>query len=350
MKFIHIADVHLGASPDVGNKNGERAKEIWDTFVDILHTCEEEKIEVLLIAGDLFHRQPLLRELKEVRYLFSELSKTKVFLIVSESDYLQEDLYYHDFAWSSNVYPLMGKELECVEIPELGLCVYGLSYWEKEITEDKYENAKAYGRQPYEILLAHGGDKKHIPLQRDKLIDLGYNYIAMGHLHMPKEVLPNFAAYAGSLEPLRPDETGKHGYIRGEFTPKGVESHFVPCAKREYIKETIEVNAEMKVPDLIDKICEIISLNGQENYYLFTLTGERGRDVVFEKQQFLPCGNIIDWVDHTRPDYDMERIMEENEENLLGKFVKSFYGAEPESREEKALYEGVQALLKLKRG
>ena len=40
--------------------------------------CEEEQTELLLIAGDLFHRQPLLRELKEVDYLFGSLTKTQV--------------------------------------------------------------------------------------------------------------------------------------------------------------------------------------------------------------------------------------------------------------------------------
>ena len=46
--------------------------------------CEEEQTDVLLIAGDLFHRQPLLRDLKEVNYLFSTLSHTKVVLIAGD--------------------------------------------------------------------------------------------------------------------------------------------------------------------------------------------------------------------------------------------------------------------------
>ena len=74
MKFIHIADVHLGATPDSSMPWGEaRQKELWGSFKSIIKICNEEKIDLLLIAGDLFHKQPLLRELKEVNYYFSTL-------------------------------------------------------------------------------------------------------------------------------------------------------------------------------------------------------------------------------------------------------------------------------------
>jgi DNA repair exonuclease SbcCD nuclease subunit len=35
--------------------------------------CEKEKTDLLLIAGDLFNGQPLLRELKEADYLLGNL-------------------------------------------------------------------------------------------------------------------------------------------------------------------------------------------------------------------------------------------------------------------------------------
>ena len=77
MRFIHIADVHLGARPDAGPLYSEgRARELWETFEHVLGVCEEERTDLLLIAGDLFHRQPLVRELKEADYLFSELTHT----------------------------------------------------------------------------------------------------------------------------------------------------------------------------------------------------------------------------------------------------------------------------------
>ena len=76
--------MHLGASPDAGAVDPKtRARELWETFEAAVELCEQEQTDLLLIAGDLFHRQPLRRELKEVDYYFSRLSHTKVVLIVS---------------------------------------------------------------------------------------------------------------------------------------------------------------------------------------------------------------------------------------------------------------------------
>ena len=51
MKFIHIADVNLGAQPDRGRIWSDvRAKEIYSTFHRVIEVCEEQKIELLLIV------------------------------------------------------------------------------------------------------------------------------------------------------------------------------------------------------------------------------------------------------------------------------------------------------------
>ena len=44
MKFIHIADVNLGAQPDRGRIWSDvRAKEIYSTFHRVIEVCEEQK-------------------------------------------------------------------------------------------------------------------------------------------------------------------------------------------------------------------------------------------------------------------------------------------------------------------
>ena len=74
MRFIHLADVHLGAQPDLGYPwSRKREEQIWESFRRVIAEAAEEKTDLLIIAGDLFHRQPLMRELKEVNYLFSTI-------------------------------------------------------------------------------------------------------------------------------------------------------------------------------------------------------------------------------------------------------------------------------------
>lgn len=80
VKWIHIADVHLGASPDAGDVYSKvRPQELWDTFAEVIDICEREQMDLLLIAGDLFHRQPLKKELKEVDYYFPDFPGQRLF-------------------------------------------------------------------------------------------------------------------------------------------------------------------------------------------------------------------------------------------------------------------------------
>ena len=47
--------------------------------------------DCLLISGDLFHRQPLMRDLKEVNYLFTTIPNVKVILIAGNHDRIREN-------------------------------------------------------------------------------------------------------------------------------------------------------------------------------------------------------------------------------------------------------------------
>lgn len=79
MKFYHTSDIHLGAVPDgCFPWSKARGEEIYDSFVRLVDQANLEKIDLLLISGDLFHRQPLTRELQVVGELLGSLRKTQV--------------------------------------------------------------------------------------------------------------------------------------------------------------------------------------------------------------------------------------------------------------------------------
>lgn len=351
MKFVHIADIHLGASPDAGNSySGERAKEIWDSLRRVIDVCNEEGADLLLIAGDLFHRQPLLRELKEVNYLFGTLEHTQVVLIAGNHDYLKKDSFYRTFPWVENVHMILEDQIICVELPELELAVYGCSYHAREIPERRLDNALPQRRQKYEIMLAHGGDEKHIPIQRDKLEALGYDYIALGHIHKPQVLVEERVIYAGALEPIDKNDTGPHGYVIGEITDQGCNTQFITAASREYVHLDIPVDKKMTSHSLKDCIRERIEECGIQNIYKIVLRGFRDPDIMFDLEAMDSYGNIIELADDTKPAYDLERLMMQNQGNLLGKYIESLKDYDEESVEYLALCEGVQALMETRRG
>lgn len=357
MKFIHISDVHLGACPDAGAAYSEkRPEELWNTFEYVIRLCGREQTDLLLIAGDLFHRQPLLRELKEADYLFSTLTHTKVVLIAGNHDYIRGDSYYRTFRWSENVYPLFGKEMQCVEFEELQTAVYGLSYHSREIKEPLYNNAVKrgvpYGRQRYEILLAHGGDERHIPVNWKEIENAGFSYVALGHIHKPAEVQKNRIVYAGALEPTDCGDMGPHGFVQGRITEEGTRIRRVYCASREYIRLEVPVCEEDTAGSVKTKIRELKEEYGNKNIYKVVLKGARNSQILFDTGQMIradEAGNIIEMEDRTYPAYDFGKLYRENKDNLIGRYIERFAGCGRESEEYLALCEGVGALLENRR-
>ena len=346
MKFIHIADVHLGARPDAGPLySGGRPRELWETFERVIRVCEDEQADLLLIAGDLFHRQPLVRELREADYIFSELTHTKVVLIAGNHDYIGADSNYRTFRWSSNVFPLFGEKLQYADFPELKTAVYGLSYHAREITGPLYDGIAAAGTEPFEILLAHGGDEKHIPFDRRALERAGFDYVALGHIHKPVILREDQIIYSGALEPVDKNDTGPHGYVKGEITESGVRTQWIPCASREYIHLGIKVSPEDTTGSIRRKIEKQIQGYGNENIYKIVLRGKRDHDVFLDTERMKGGQNIIEILDETSPAYDFEKLYAENADTILGRYIEEFRDCREGSTEYQALCEGVEALL-----
>ena len=235
----------MGARPDAGSAySAKRKSEIWDTFRKVVALCEEEQAELLLIAGDLFHRQPLYRELREADELFGALSRTQVVLVAGNHDYLRKNSYYRTYPWSENVHMILDEEISHVELEELDTAVYGLSYPKREMREPLYEEIQIADPCRYHILLAHGGDEKHLPFRKAVVGGIGFDYVALGHIHKPQALIPDRMIYAGALEPIDVNDTGAHGIVIGILDEQGCRTQFVPFASREYIHLTIEVEED----------------------------------------------------------------------------------------------------------
>lgn len=303
-----------------------------------------------MIAGDLFHRQPLLRELKETDYLFSTLTKTQVVLIAGNHDYIRKNSYYWTYNWSSNVHMILSRDISCIEFEELDTAVYGLSYHQKERQDRIYETVKIDDRCRHHILLAHGGDNKHLPFSKDVVDRLGFDYVALGHIHKPQELIPCRMAYAGALEPIDKNDTGYHGYIQGTISERGCRISFISMALREYVHMDIEVEEDMTGFALRSLIHEMIGRRGAQNIYKLKLEGFKDPEICFDLSSMDVYGNIVEIIDNTKSAYDFVRLLRQNQKNLLGKYIESFQDAEPDSIEYEALCKGVQALLETRRG
>ena len=91
MKFLHTSDVHIGAKFEMlGDKAREHREQLKKTFSKIVEVAIEEKVNLFLIAGDLFDsNNPSPKNIKFVQEKFSKLTaeKIKICLIPGNHDY-----------------------------------------------------------------------------------------------------------------------------------------------------------------------------------------------------------------------------------------------------------------------
>lgn len=345
MRFIHIADVHLGAVPDKGKSWSEkRGEEIGVTFYRLLSEAGKQGVELILISGDLFHRPPLKRELKELSYRLESIAPTEVIFMAGNHDFIGEHSNYRGFEWPENVHFFENEMLDAFYLERLDTWVYGLSYEHREITMPLYDLARPYDEPGYHILLAHGGDEKHIPISHKSLSQSGFDYVALGHIHKPDLIAGNMA-YAGALEPIDRLDIGEHGYVYGEITEKGTRIRFCPLSCREYRNLILESDTDMTEGEMLDWLLQQLVIEGREHIYNVTLTGYRDPDIVYDLNKLSELGNIVSIKDETLPWFDFERIYNENADNLIGLFIQKVYQIPmDEKRRERILSYGLQAM------
>lgn len=358
MKFLHMGDVHLGAEPESGTGLGPvRRREVWDAFRDVIELCEREQVDLLLLPGDLFHGQPLLREVKEVDYLFRSLTKTQVVMSAGNHDCLLPSSHYYDVTFPDNVTFLMDTKADSVYLPGLNTEVFGLSYEDRQISEARYDAISISTPEHINILLAHGNilcNDKSIPIHRGVIEAAGFDYVALGHLHNRFEISERMA-YSGSLEPLNRGETGAKGYIIGEISKEGHDPsklywEFISHAKREYISLEFIVTVTTTELSLCGELFSEMREQGLQHMYLVKLVGTRAKEIIWNPESIATIlskrgANVVEVKDGTVPDFQVDRLREEQQDTLVGRFIACMDRVEDRELQKMALQYGLQALL-----
>ncbi|MEG0962358.1 MAG: DNA repair exonuclease [Lachnospiraceae bacterium] len=356
MKFIHIADVHLGAKPDKDKPWGEaRARHSWQAFTEVITKAEETQTDLLLIAGDLFHRQPLLLELKEVNYQFSRLTHTQVVLIAGNHDYLNPNSYYRTYVWVPQVHVLKKEEIDYVELPMLRTRVYGLSYWHRELPKPLYQNIEMEEGSFINILLAHGGDEKHIPFRVNDFQKKSFDYVACGHIHKPMQFVEHRVVMAGALQPIDCNDTGEHGFFQGEISQDSCRVTFHPLSYCEYVPLSLKITGENTSSGIEEFVASRIQQSPKHQLFKVILNGFWDVNAPIDIKGIEMLNRVVQVISQCRPEYDIERLKIQYEDQLLGRYIKTLEEKAQNAQKEgtqneiiqKALYYGVEALLEV---
>lgn len=200
MKFAHFADCHIGSWRDPKLRDTST-----NAFSKAIDKCIKEKVDFILIAGDLFNTSfPRLDNLKTVVCKFKQLKDLNipVYVVPGSHDYSPSGKTILDVLEEAGLFVNVFKgsvengklKLNFTIDKKTGVKITGIlgkrgalekTYYEKLITE----NLEA--EKGFKIFLFHSGidelkpkEMENIISQPLSLLPKGFNYYAGGHMHI----------------------------------------------------------------------------------------------------------------------------------------------------------------------
>ena len=309
MKFVHIADMHFDSPftglSNTGNLGDIRRLEQRKAFKKIMDYIKQNKIEYLFIAGDLYENEYIRKSsIEYINRLFQEIENTKIFISPGNHDPYIKGSYYQDFQWSKNV-QICKNPWEILESEKID--IYMTAFTNFYENQSIIEKIQIKNPSKTNLLLTHcdlngkqdeNGFSYH-PILESKLNALGFDYVAMGHIHKTNFVPNKKVVYPGSTISFGFDETGEHGMVVGELNGKNLTTNFVKLDDRLFTKCELTVDNFPSKEDLVEKINNLKW--DTMNLYEIILTGNRQFEInTREILSLIEQENILKIKDNTR--------------------------------------------------
>ena len=344
MRFIHIADMHfdtpfsfLGEKENLGDI---RRIEQREALKKIIEYILEEKIPYLFISGDLYDQKYVKKTTIEyINSLFKTIPETKIFIAPGNHDPLLKNSYYNNFTWNDNVY-IFNSEIGLYEFEDVD--IYGFGFDDFYCNSFKVEDIKIKNKEKLNILILHGdidaskiGENLYNPVTNYELSNLGFDYIAMGHIHK-KQIINNNIVYPGSSISLGFDEPDEHGMLDVNLDKNNLKINFIKLDNRKFQEENFDISDINTNEELIEKINNI---KLEENImYKIILNGTRNFEIDTNKLlKLINQNNILKIKNNTKIKYNLEEISKQN--NLKGIFVKEMLELLKEENYDKKIIE-----------
>jgi exonuclease SbcD len=228
LRLLHTADVHLGARhADMGEQATAQRERQFDAFRATIDLALAEKVDLFLIAGDLFdsNTQPR-RSVERVAAELKRLADGAIRTVIIPGTH---DVY--DRASIYRAYDLPGlagqpadgdrivlltPERPEVELPTIDASVYGRVFETKRAPESPLAGFQVPPDAPtWRIGMIHGAvaipgktDSDEVVFTREEIEASGLDYLALGHWHSTQSAKAGTVtyAYSGSPEPLALDQ------------------------------------------------------------------------------------------------------------------------------------------------
>lgn len=270
IKFLHAADLHLGAS-FIGaqlrdEKLGTSLREaVQSAYMRVIDTALDEQVDFVCLAGDLFNAAESdyraqgifiegLRKLDE--------ADIPVYLVTGNHDPLD----------GSDRLPLP-KNTHCFDTEKVeeqlfekdgvqSCAIYGRSYPYSEVNSNYAQGYKRTSSADNAIGILHtnigtaSAGERYARCELSDLKNAQLDYWALGHIHLTNVLSENrpCIVYAGSPQALNINETGKHGCYVVELD-RGSASY---TWHNTNLIEMVQLSVNISDVDTINDVRELI--------------------------------------------------------------------------------------------
>ncbi len=354
MRLLHFADLHLDAPfawarPETARLRRRNRRE---TLTRILQLADEEQVDAVLCAGDLFEHERFTPD--TVVFLRESFARTDrpIYLAPGNHDWYSARSPYALVEWSPNVHLFTEAKLSPVELAD-GLTLWGAAHRAPASTDGFFADFRP-DRGGVHLALAHASERSALPFQESgkelhapfdaaELEAAGITHAFLGHYHVARD--RDRYTYPGNPDPLSFGESDGRGVVLATLDDDGTLSRERRSVAVSQVHDVVvTLDGCHHVDDVLQRVA--MAITGLTGSVRLTLGGEVPAELPVDPRALLPLGEHLDGLvirsEQLVPAYDLEAI--HTELTVRGQFVRDAQEIADDERRRKVLITGLRAL------
>lgn len=272
-RFLHAADIHLDSPlrglPEHDGRTAARIRGATrEAFDGLVRFAIDEAVDFVIIAGDLYDGD--WKDYRTGLFFVERVGRLReagipVYLLHGNHDY--ESPITRRLQLPPNVQRFGTRAAETFRLERLGVALHGRSFPQKAVTENLAASYPPPVPGCFNIGVLHtalgglGGHENYAPCTLVELVNRGYDYWALGHVHKA-DVLHRdpHVVFPGNLQGRHVRETGAKGAVLVEVDDGRVESTTaIPFDVVRWANLGVDVADCARVTDVATRIAETLA-------------------------------------------------------------------------------------------
>ena len=323
LRVLHVANAFLG-NPYLcllPEKNRECYYRFPEVFDSLFRYIEEEKIDLVLVSGNLYGRYMTS---DDAAHLIRRLSEAPCPIVIAPGD---QDPYDPDSLWASGRLPANVKvfetdTLERLDLDDLGVSVYGWAILGQRSSTSPLAGATLADAGRINLVVGCcdiGARTLFAHVSRDEIAAFGADYAAFGHGPVTPVRRAGRTQYChtGFLEGRSFDELGIGGFHRIDVEvvegERRVDVRFVPLSRHRYETVVMDITGVREMSEVVDRLGGLVVEHGfsEDTSLRVILEGELHPTVMLRHRA--EDGKLfslysLEFIDHTMPTLGAEEL------------------------------------------